>query len=292
MSRQFLAPAAIVLAGVLILATGGAAADDSLHADDPHTKGYGYHDHIVGSNEAGRRDMFLTAAAIGGLVKYNASISGAEVGCQGEVGVACSMAAGGLTAALGGSMDQVENAAEIGMEHNLGLTCDPIGGLVQVVIHTEVAPFQPFIQSGAGGQEDDRNCVFLLPEISEDTETVASRQHNIKNKGIKDLGGRDIIALIAVCTGDDIESLFLESFLNKRADLSIIFHEKNLHCQAPGLIPRRSGRGCLFCDKGITFIFLCRNRRLCFAQDDGQDAAQVDRRSFHRCRLLYLLSDR
>jgi L-serine dehydratase len=66
------------------------------------------------------------------LYKRNASISGAEVGCQGEVGVACSMAAAGLTAALGGTNDQIENAAEIGMEHNLGLTCDPIGGLVQI----------------------------------------------------------------------------------------------------------------------------------------------------------------
>src|SRR5690606_24124512 len=72
--------------------------------------------------------FLLTAAAIGILYKENASISGAEVGCQGEVGVACSMAAGALTAALGGTMSQVENAAEIGMEHNLGLTCDPIGG--------------------------------------------------------------------------------------------------------------------------------------------------------------------
>jgi L-serine dehydratase len=74
----------------------------------------------------------LTAGAIGLLYKLNASISGAEVGCQGEVGVACSMAAGALTEALGGTVPQVENAAEIGMEHNLGLTCDPIGGLVQV----------------------------------------------------------------------------------------------------------------------------------------------------------------
>jgi L-serine dehydratase len=74
----------------------------------------------------------LTAAAIGILYKTNASISGAEVGCQGEVGVACSMAAGALTEILGGTPDQVENAAEIGMEHNLGLTCDPVGGLVQV----------------------------------------------------------------------------------------------------------------------------------------------------------------
>ncbi len=76
--------------------------------------------------------FFLTAAAIGILYKENASISGAEVGCQGEVGVACSMAAGGLVAALGGSNAQIEHAAEIGMEHNLGMTCDPIGGLVQI----------------------------------------------------------------------------------------------------------------------------------------------------------------
>ena len=77
-------------------------------------------------------DFLMTAAAIGILYKRNASISGAEVGCQGEVGVACSMAAAGLAAVMGGSPEQVENAAEIGMEHNLGLTCDPIGGLVQV----------------------------------------------------------------------------------------------------------------------------------------------------------------
>jgi L-serine dehydratase len=76
--------------------------------------------------------FFLTAGAIGLLYKKNASISGAEVGCQGEVGVACSMAAGGLVAALGGSNDEIEQAAEIGMEHHLGLTCDPVGGLVQI----------------------------------------------------------------------------------------------------------------------------------------------------------------
>ncbi len=84
------------------------------------------------ANDDGIIEFLLTAAAIGILYKENASISGAEVGCQGEVGVACSMAAGGLTAALGGNMLQVESAAEIGMEHNLGLTCDPIGGLVQI----------------------------------------------------------------------------------------------------------------------------------------------------------------
>jgi L-serine dehydratase len=84
-----------------------------------------------GSDE-GIIKFFLTATAIGALFKTNASISGAEVGCQGEVGVACSMAAAGLTEVMGGTPAQVENAAEIGMEHNLGLTCDPIGGLVQV----------------------------------------------------------------------------------------------------------------------------------------------------------------
>lgn len=80
----------------------------------------------------GAVDFLMTATAIGGLFKRNASISAAEVGCQGEVGVACSMAAAGLCAALGGTNAQIENAAEIGMEHNLGLTCDPIAGLVQI----------------------------------------------------------------------------------------------------------------------------------------------------------------
>ena len=87
---------------------------------------------VSGARPAGIRDFLLTAAAIGILYKENASISGAEVGCQGEVGVACSMAAGALCAVLGGTPEQVENAAEIGMEHHLGLTCDPVGGLVQI----------------------------------------------------------------------------------------------------------------------------------------------------------------
>ncbi len=85
-----------------------------------------------GLDSATVASFLMTAAAIGMLYKLNASISGAEVGCQGEVGVACSMAAAGLTAVMGGTPEQVENAAEIGMEHNLGLTCDPVGGLVQV----------------------------------------------------------------------------------------------------------------------------------------------------------------
>ena len=87
---------------------------------------------VPGASDRGVRDFLLTAAAIGLLYKENASISGAEVGCQGEVGVACSMAAGALAAVLGGTPAQVENAAEIGMEHHLGLTCDPVGGLVQI----------------------------------------------------------------------------------------------------------------------------------------------------------------
>lgn len=87
---------------------------------------------VPGATDHGVIDFLLTAAAIGMLYKENASISGAEVGCQGEVGVACSMAAGALCAVLGGSPAQVENAAEIGMEHHLGLTCDPVGGLVQI----------------------------------------------------------------------------------------------------------------------------------------------------------------
>jgi L-serine dehydratase len=91
-----------------------------------------YERFIPDADHEGLMRYFLTSAAIGGLYKENASISGAEVGCQGEVGVACSMAAGGLAAALNGTNGQVEHAAEIAMEHNLGMTCDPIGGLVQI----------------------------------------------------------------------------------------------------------------------------------------------------------------
>jgi L-serine dehydratase len=95
-----------------------------------------YYERFVPNNpnaiDAGIVTFLLTAGAIGILYKLNASISGAEVGCQGEVGVACSMAAAGLAAAQGGTNAQIENAAEIGMEHNLGLTCDPVGGLVQI----------------------------------------------------------------------------------------------------------------------------------------------------------------
>jgi len=91
-----------------------------------------YRRFVPGADAAGVRTFLLTAAAIGMLYKRNASLSAAEMGCQGEVGVACSMAAAGLAAVMGGTNEQIENAAEIGMEHNLGLTCDPVGGLVQV----------------------------------------------------------------------------------------------------------------------------------------------------------------
>ncbi|MCG7627531.1 L-serine ammonia-lyase [Epibacterium sp. MM17-32] len=91
-----------------------------------------YLDHVPGASEKHIEDFLLTAAAIGGLVKYNASISGAEAGCQAEVGSASAMAAAGLCAVMGGTPEQVENAAEIALEHHLGMTCDPVKGLVQV----------------------------------------------------------------------------------------------------------------------------------------------------------------
>jgi L-serine dehydratase len=91
-----------------------------------------YLDHCIDASQSGVRTFLLASAAIGGIIKHNASISGAEVGCQGEVGSASAMAAAGLCAALGGSNAQIENAAEIALEHHLGMTCDPVGGLVQV----------------------------------------------------------------------------------------------------------------------------------------------------------------
>ncbi|MGI4852829.1 MAG: L-serine ammonia-lyase [Janthinobacterium lividum] len=117
-----------------------------------------YLDFITNANEDGLLRYLMTAAAIGILYKENASISGAEVGCQGEVGVACSMAAGGLVAALGGTNAQVEHAAEIGMEHNLGMTCDPIGGLVQI----------PCIERNAMGAVKAVNATRMAMNESDD----------------------------------------------------------------------------------------------------------------------------
>jgi L-serine dehydratase len=117
-----------------------------------------YRDFIPGAHDDGLLRYFLTSAAVGVLYKENASISGAEVGCQGEVGVACSMAAGGLAAALGGSNGEVEHAAEIAMEHNLGMTCDPIGGLVQI----------PCIERNAmGAVKAVQACRIAMNEIEE-----------------------------------------------------------------------------------------------------------------------------
>jgi L-serine dehydratase len=147
------------------------------------------------SSEDGLFRYFLTAGAIGILYKENASISGAEVGCQGEVGVACSMAAGGLVAALGGNNRQVECAAEIGMEHNLGMTCDPIGGLVQI----------PCIERNAMGAVKAINACRLA----------------------MDEGGEHKVSLDQVIktmyeTGRDMQSRYKETSLGGLATLNVI----------------------------------------------------------------------
>lgn len=139
--------------------------------------------------------FFLTAAAIGILYKENASISGAEVGCQGEVGVACSMAAGGLVAALGGTNQQVEYAAEIGMEHNLGMTCDPIGGLVQI----------PCIERNAMGAVKAINaCRIAMRE---------SGEHKVS---------LDQVIKTMYETGKDMQTRYKETSLGGLATLNII----------------------------------------------------------------------
>jgi L-serine dehydratase len=118
---------------------------------------------IPGADDDGVVRFLLTAGAMGVLFKENASISGAEVGCQGEVGSACSMAAAGLTEVLGGTPEQVENAAEIGIEHNLGLTCDPIGGLVQIpcIERNAVASIKAIAAARIALRGDGRHFVAL-----------------------------------------------------------------------------------------------------------------------------------
>jgi L-serine dehydratase len=122
-----------------------------------------YRDFVPGCDDEGVVRFLLTAGAIGILFKENASISGAEVGCQGEVGSACSMAAAGLTEVLGGTPAQVENAAEIAMEHHLGLTCDPIGGLVQVpcIERNAMASVQALTASRMARHGDGQHFVSL-----------------------------------------------------------------------------------------------------------------------------------
>ena len=145
-----------------------------------------YLDFVPGADARGTRTFLLTASAIGFLYKKRASISAAEMGCQGEVGVACSMAAAGLAAVLGGTNAQVENAAEIGMEHNLGLTCDPIGGLVQI----------PCIERNTMGAVKAINAAYLALQGD----------------------GRHVVSLDAVIetmrqTGEDMQSRYKETSL-------------------------------------------------------------------------------
>jgi L-serine dehydratase len=142
-----------------------------------------YYDRFCpGSDDNGIVDFLLTAGAIGILYKENASISGAEVGCQGEVGSACSMAAGGLAAVMGGTPEQVENAAEIGMEHNLGLTCDPVGGLVQVpcIERNAMASVKAINASRIALRGDGTHCVSLDKVIKTMRETGADMKTKYK----------------------------------------------------------------------------------------------------------------
>ncbi|HET9024095.1 MAG TPA: L-serine ammonia-lyase, partial [Burkholderiaceae bacterium] len=141
-----------------------------------------YRRFVPGASDQGVIDFLLTAGAIGILYKENASISGAEVGCQGEVGVACSMAAGGLAAILGGTPEQVENAAEIGMEHHLGLTCDPVGGLVQIpcIERNAVASVQAINAARMALAGDGNHYVSLDKVIKTMRETGADMQTKYK----------------------------------------------------------------------------------------------------------------
>jgi L-serine dehydratase len=137
---------------------------------------------IPGANDEGVVRFLLTAAAVGVLFKENASISGAEVGCQGEVGSACSMAAAGLAEVLGGTPDQVENAAEIAMEHNLGLTCDPVGGLVQIpcIERNAVASIKAITAARLALRGDGQHYVSLDKVIKTMRETGADMKVKYK----------------------------------------------------------------------------------------------------------------
>lgn len=138
------------------------------------------------ASDDGVADFLLTAAAIGVLYKTNASISGAEVGCQGEVGVACSMAAAGLCAVLGGTPEQIENAAEIGMEHHLGLTCDPVGGLVQIpcIERNAIAAVKAINAARMALQGDGRHHVSLDQVIATMRQTGADMSAKYKETAL------------------------------------------------------------------------------------------------------------
>jgi len=145
-----------------------------------------YRDHCVGATPDGLRVMLLTAAAIGALFKLNASISGAEVGCQGEVGVASSMAAAALCAALGGANAQIENAAEIAMEHHLGMTCDPIGGLVQIpcIERNAFGAIKAIAAASLALRGDGRHKVSLDSVIATMRQTGADMQSKYKETSL------------------------------------------------------------------------------------------------------------
>ncbi len=138
------------------------------------------------ADPAGIRRFLLTAAAIGTLFKRNASISGAEVGCQGEVGSACAMAAGGLAAVLGGTPEQIENAAEIGIEHNLGLTCDPISGLVQIpcIERNAIASVKAVAAARMSLRGDGGHQVSLDAAIATVRATGADMSHKYKETSL------------------------------------------------------------------------------------------------------------
>jgi L-serine dehydratase len=137
---------------------------------------------VPGATDDGIVEFLLTAGAIGQLFKANASISGAEVGCQGEVGSACSMAAAGLAAVMGGTPAQVENAAEIGLEHNLGLTCDPVGGLVQIpcIERNAVAAVKAITAARMGLHGDGTHYVSLDTAIKTMRDTGADMKDKYK----------------------------------------------------------------------------------------------------------------
>ena len=141
-----------------------------------------YWNFLPDADEDGIIRFLLVAAGIGSLFKENASISGAEVGCQGEVGSACSMAAGGLAEILGGSPRQVENAAEIGIEHNLGLTCDPVGGLVQIpcIERNAVASIKAITAARLAVRGDGEHHVSLDKAIKTMRETGADMKDKYK----------------------------------------------------------------------------------------------------------------
>ena len=145
-----------------------------------------YRDHCDGATRAGLADFLMTATAIGALFKLNASISGAEVGCQGEVGVASSMAAAGLCAALGGSNAQIENAAEIAMEHHLGMTCDPVGGLVQIpcIERNAFGAVKAIAAASLALHGDGRHLVSLDSVVATMRQTGADMQSKYKETSL------------------------------------------------------------------------------------------------------------